>query len=74
MKENCSKAVKERFEFITVYNVKDRETNNGTFGIFSSRRQAEDFVKKMEADDIASGDYTDDYYQIVKEKRKLFKL
>lgn len=48
-----------------VYKVMDRETNNGTFGIFGTRAEAEQFILDSEREDMKNGLYEENYYQIV---------
>ena len=48
-----------------IYKVMDRETNNGVFGEFATRKEAEEFIAESEAQDKAEGFYTDNFYQIV---------
>ena len=47
------------------YIVMDRETNNGAFGEFKNRQQAEQFIEYCETEDRRDKCYTDNHYQIV---------
>ncbi len=44
--------------------VEDRETGNGTFGIFDTIEEARDFIKKSEEDDEKNGQLSRGYYAI----------